>query len=223
MTAKQKSLLVQLGQWAAALLSIAALLGGGWQFFAQPRLDQYFATSFAVAIGGEFERLEEIGEQLDGLPVHVDRLERQIETLTIRLDRFEQGHVGTREAPLRFAASGHEITDGAIGGTVKLTWKVLKLHDCGAPRIDAFFQNGVDTVHRFRDISILSADGLGINLRVEPSLVQSISYTARIPAGDSVTPGPGFGWVDLEYPDCPFAPHVTSPHVTFQILEPPVR
>lgn len=216
MPEERKNLLIRLGQWAGAILAIAALLGGSWQLLAQPRLDAYFSRSFEAASRAQAGAL---ADQLAGL----QDLTAQIAELTERLDQFEDGRLGVREQAIRFAVSGHSITSGQIGGIVHMSWRFYKDHECGAPIVDAFFLNGVDSIHRFRDVSLLTENGRGINMPADSRLLQTIAYTARVPAGEGVTPGAGVGWVHLEYPDCPFSPPVNGPRVTFQITEAQLR
>lgn len=145
-----------------------------------------------------------------------------IAALNISMDQLTQTLKTTSDPAISFATHGNRISNGAIGGTVDLTWRFTKLRDCGRPRLAVFFRNGGNRVHRFQNVSIMGDTDRGV--AVQPSnSIQSISYTAEIPdnEGVQVTTNHDFayGWVVIDYPDlCPTVPVVVSPEVPFQIL-----
>lgn len=141
--------------------------------------------------------------------------------LVERVELLENRKSSRTKPALRFHRTGHEISDGVIGGQVYLTWRFYKQAECGRPQVDVWLRNGGGVIHRFRDVSILDRTGRGIVFPVDENSVQEITYTAKIPPDESVKPGLAFGWVVIAYPDCPLVKAVTSPEVPFNIVEPP--
>ncbi|GGH36406.1 hypothetical protein SAMN05444007_108260 [Cribrihabitans marinus] len=145
-------------------------------------------------------------------------VEKQTDLLG-RVEKLEARRARDASPAIRFTNSGSAISDGRPGEIVRLTWSFIKLRDCGRPSIDLLFRNGGDQIHRFRDVSVLDEDGRGVAFDPDPTQAQSISYTARIPAGEGVEPGAGFGYVRVSYPEkCPAVESVQSPRIYFQIL-----
>ena len=225
---------------AAVVVALGAIWAGGAQV-AGPAVDAWLSARVGALIDPLVGRVE-----ANAAAIEADRRARELdaraqrdmretlasiaetqkqmaETLSGAVDRLaeleEKRSVDT-SAVMRFARTGHRIEDGAPGDSVEVTWSVIKLRDgCGRPLVELFFRNGGGRLHRFRNVSALDDEGRGIGLPAGAG-IQTITYTAQIPADDGVEPGRGFGWNRVSYPNCPGVGYETSPEVVFQILPP---
>ncbi|OAN71541.1 hypothetical protein A8B82_04470 [Sulfitobacter sp. EhC04] len=135
-----------------------------------------------------------------------------------RIEALESAKTQDASPAIRFTMYGHSIEDGRPGQVVEIKWQFVKLRDCGRPEIDLLFRNGGGRLHRFQNVSVLDTEGIGVAADPDPSMAQTISYTARIPDNEGVHAGRSFAWVRVGYPECPTVPAVTSPEVAFRIL-----
>lgn len=145
----------------------------------------------------------EMRADLEQNAAHLGRLDeivRRLEQTTALLSSTAE----VNAAPSwRFDPVDTTISDGVIGGDVQIVATGYKLRDCGVPIVDLYFINGGGVYHRFVDASILTSDGRGVALPVNPTRTQSLTYTATIPANDGVSPGRALGYISLVYPQCP--------------------
>lgn len=144
------------------------------------------------------------------------------DAVSARLDKLEAAvSFDTDASPaIRFLSSGNRITDGRIGGTVRITYRFVKLRDCGKSRPDDILMDVNGVVAHFDDVSILDDEGRGLATPVDADAVAEITYTARIPSNAGLTPGLAQGWVNVLYDHdkCPALGTVTGPRIPFNIL-----
>ena len=200
---------------ATTLTSITAALlviWGGLLWLVEPRLHEWADDLVERSTQDIRDRLSDTDEAVERIASVIQSLERNVTTLS------EVAAQSTVPA-WRFDPVETSISDGEIGELVKITSAGFKLRECGVPVIDVYFVNGGGVFHRFQDPSILSEDGRGVSLPTDPSRLQLITYTAKIPNQDGVSPGRGLGYISITYPDkCPnVAPSVAGP-LQFRIL-----
>lgn len=151
---------------------------------------------------------------------HLDRLDAVVVRLEETVAALSQTIATDISDSWRFSPPDTSISDGEIGGEIVVTAAGWKLRDCGVPVVDLYFVNGNGIYHRFENASVLTADGRGIAFPVDPSRLQHITYTARIPADDNVKPGRAQGWISVTYPDkCPAVPPSVAGPMQFRIAE----
>lgn len=197
--------LQQMVAMAGALSAVFAI--GFW--LVEPRLQDWVR---AVAVDPELRSNVVANRQ------QIDEIRNGLAEVARALDRLEVANRGIDAAPLEFLERGNEISHARVGGEVVFIWYFRKIHDCGAPSVNAFFEDSRGVMHRFTSLSIVDAAGIGVNASPDPSAVQSITYSGFLPAGNHVAVGVAHGWVNLSYKLCPLAPEVRSPRVRFQIL-----
>jgi len=148
---------------------------------------------------------------------HLDRLDQ----VTLRLEEVVTSLADLQEQDTtpswRWSTPDTSISDGAVGGRVEITAAGYKLRDCGVPTVDLYFVNGSGSYHRFEDASILTTDNRGIALLPDPTRLQILTYTARIPADDDVSPGRGLGFISVTYVDCPLIDAAVAGPLQFRI------
>lgn len=149
---------------------------------------------------------------------HLSRLDGVVERLEETTAALATAQQGSLAPSWRWDPVDTTISDGEIGGLVQITATGYKLRDCGIPTVELYFVNGGGVFHRFTDASLLTPDGRGVALPVDPSRTQQVRYTARIPEGDGVTPGRAQGYISVTYPDaCPFVEPATAGPLQFRI------
>lgn len=199
---------------ATALSSFVAAIAVAWTAFmwlVEPRVVEWAELLVADMTQETMEETRRTREQLERLDHVVDRLESGVEALAVAVE-------GSSAPAWRFAPSDTSISDGMVGGFVTIRASGYKLRECGIPRVDLFFIDAAQISHRFTEASLLSPDGRGIALPVDPDRMQSVSYSARIPMGDRVRPGRAVGFVAASYPDgCPMVPETISGPLAFRI------
>jgi hypothetical protein len=213
--------ITELGKVSGAFTTIIAALGLIWGFTFGPigELYQRFNETVEAADKLQQEQSTLQSQQQNILQKMTNIVEGQTQLLT-RVENLEQKRNDDARPAIRFDRSGHVISDTAIGGVAVFTWRFYKLRDCGRPVVDLAFRNGDGRIHRFDGISVIDAAGRGITFETAPNRVQEISYTARVPSDEGVHAGRAYGWVTISYPDaCPRVDAVTSPEVSFRVLE----
>lgn len=214
-----KSRLVEWGKVAGAISAIVVCVGLVWGIMVGPIGDLW----------NRFDDVVESNERIQLAQADMQKGQQAIlESITTllatqarnvaRIEALEAAKVQDGSPAIRFTPRGHTIEDGQPGSVVQITWQYFKLRDCGRPDIDLIFRNGGGRLHRFSSVSVLDQEGRGIASEPDPTMVQTISYTARIPGNEGVHPGRAAGWVRVTYPDCPGVAPVTSPEVIFSIL-----
>jgi predicted DNA-binding protein (UPF0251 family) len=224
----------RVGKWASAtasILTLAAMLyAAGAQIWQMQADVQYLVDEMRRQQLQETKRKEQAEQMQIKQQQMQNQLQEMLNTISsmlkvqadnvTRIEAFEVAKERDLSPAIKFTARGHSIQDGPAGGTVEITWQYLKLRDCGAPRIDLWLRNGGGRLHRFQNVSVIDGQGRGIASQADRFMSQTISYTARIPGDEGVQPGRAAGWVVVQYPDdCPDVEPVTSPEVTFAILE----
>lgn len=163
---------------------------------------------------------EEMAADLADNRSHLDRLDAVVERLEQTVAALGQSIAADLSDSWRFSPPDTSISDGVIGGEIIVTAGGWKLRDCGVPVVDLYFVNGNGIYHRFEDASVLTTDGRGIAFPVDPTRLQKITYTARIPSDDNVKPGRAQGWISVTYPDkCPAVPPAVAGPMQFRITE----
>lgn len=200
---------------ATTLTSITAALlviWGGALWLVEPRLHEW-ANDLVQ------KSTEDVRQRLSTTDNAVSRIESAIQALERSVLSIQQVSAESSSPAWRFDTVETSISDGAVGDLVQIRSAGFKLRECGVPVIDVYFVNGGGVFHRFTDPSILSDIGRGVSLPTDPSRLQIITYTARIPNQDGVSPGRGLGYISITYPDsCPnVAPSVAGP-LQFRIL-----
>lgn len=214
-----KPLLVVLGMPAAVFTA--------WSYLVQPVIDGVGGITMGIVeLSAAVEELAESQRrQVDDLAkitAAVGSVSEMVSSLATRVSDLEERRAEIRDAPLRFAKAGHSISDGNPGGLVAMTWFFYKIEECGAPRVSAFFISSAGVTYRFAEVSIVDAFGRGVYMPVAPTVLQGLSYTARIPSDQGLRnvggPQAARGYVVLDYSDaCPGTLPVVSPEVPFVI------
>lgn len=152
----------------------------------------------------------------------IEQLEDVVVALNNSVDLLSKRVTASLAPSWRFSRPDTHISDGYIGGRVLITAGGYKLRECGIPRVDLYFVNGNGTYHRFVDNSLLSDTNRGVAFNVDPGRVQTVRYTARIPANDDVKPGRAQGYISVTYPDgCPEVEEVVAGPLQFRITAAP--
>jgi hypothetical protein len=163
-------------------------------------------------------QLDTISDQLNQLSHNSASAREERLRILERIHALEGDDALDKSPALRFVDQGSSITDGQIGGLVKITWSFIKLRDCGAPKPEDWFFDAEGAQFRFEDVSIVDNFGRGMQMEPDPSRTVQITYTARIPAGRGVVPGQAHGWVVVSnYENCPGLAPVRSPTESFRI------
>jgi len=143
----------------------------------------------------------------------------QLAAIERRLAAIEELQSSERDPVMRFARSGHSISNAAIGDFSRLRWAYFRLRDeCGPPSVGLFFRDSAGADHRFDNPSVASISGRGTASEALPSVLQTIRYPARIPSENGAQAGPAVGWAEVWYPACPLVPVERSPETAFIIL-----
>ena len=189
-----------------SITSALALIWLGFVWLVEPRF-----YSWAEDIIGAATKT--MAADLNSAQLQMKRLENVVTTLEQNVVAIKEASAGSIAPSWRFDPVETRISDGHIGGTVKIEAAGYKLRDCGVPLVDLYFINGRNTYHRFENASILTETNRGIALPPSPNRMQKLSYTAEIPADDNVTAGRGHGYISVTYPtQCPFVePAVVGP------------
>lgn len=203
---------------ATTLTSITAALlviWGGLLWLVEPRLHQWAKNMVDMSTQDLRDRMERTDDAVDRVEALINSLERNVIALS-------EVTIQSTDPAWKFDHIQTSISDGPIGGLVRITAVGYKLRDCGIPIIDMYFINGGGLAHRFADVSIESAGGRGILLPTDPTRLQTISYAARIPNNEGISPGRGIGYISLTYSDsCPAVDPVVAGPLQFQILPSP--
>lgn len=145
---------------------------------------------------------------------------KTLESTVTRIASLEASSRRDARPPIRFIEDGNSIGSGSIGDYVRLSFRYVKVRDCGRPVLAAYFRDGADITQAFRDMSSVAADGRGSSAMVSPE-VQTTRFIARIPREQGVVPAVNgkyaLGWVLISWPGCPDVPEQRSPQVPFQI------
>lgn len=199
---------------ATTLSSITAallIIWGGLVWLVEPRFYEW-AQSIVDA------STETLASDLERSTEHLDRLDMVVERLEENVSRLSETAAQSTAASWRFDPVETAISDGPIGGFVTIRAAGFKLRDCGVPTVDLYFVNGGGVYHRFVEASVLSSGGRGIALPVMPTRLQSLTYTARIPTDDGVSPGRALGYISITYPDaCPAVEPAVAGPLQFRI------
>lgn len=149
-----------------------------------------------------------------------EALDDVVERLEITTAQLAETSILNPSPSWRFDPVETTVTDGFIGGIVTIRASGYKVRDCGVPTVDLYFVNGDGVFHRFEDVSLLSSDGRGVALPVQPNRLQSLSYVARIPSSEGVQPGRAQAYMSVYYPDaCPAVPTAIAGPLQFRIME----
>ena len=163
-------------------------------------------------------QLTTLATRVDETKESVEDLSKNVQELTKTFSDIQSIGELSKEPVLKFLEGGH-ITDGPIGGTVSFTIRSIKLRECGTARVRVWFKNGSQNVHAFENISILDKDGNSVRIPADPGSILERSFTARIPNRSGVTPGVAVGWIETDYPTCPYVPVAVSNAMAFNILD----
>lgn len=199
---------------ATTIVAMAAAVGvlwGGISWLLGPRVVEWSENLVVEATEGLRMELRRNADQIDRLDLVVGRLEQTTSELA-------EASLMNTSPSWRFDPVETQISDGRIGGEVVIEAAGYKLRDCGAPVVDLYFINGGGVYHRFADTSLLSSNGRGVAFPVDPDRLQSIRYTAEIPADEQVSPGRAQGFISVTYPDaCPAVPAEVAGPLQFRI------
>lgn len=223
---KQPWGLIRLGKYASAMLPIAGVIGmlvtAGIQLKDMQNSIQSLVDDSATQKASSVELSEDLKTLQSSLAVTVNTLSKVVDTQSQNVAALNEIRGDKDHDPtpaIQFTRTGHSIGNGVIGGFVPMEFTYFKMRDCKAPKLDLHFINGAGLRHRFINVSVVGADGRGVNSEVSPTQKQTIKYVARIPDDDGVTVGKASGWVEVSYPDeCPAVETVPSPVLTFNIL-----
>jgi hypothetical protein len=198
-----------------AFAAAVAVIWSGTVYVFGPRVTTWAEGMIDEATSDVRAGVERTMQEIDRLESVVTQFETQFADSVSRIE----GVVAGSTAPSwRFSLPDTSISDGAIGGTVRVTAGGFKLRECGIPRVDLYFVNGSGIFHRFETVSLLSEDNRGVAFPVDPDRLQQVSYTARIPDDDGVTPGRARGFIAVTYPDnCPNVQEVVAGPLQFRI------
>lgn len=195
----------------AAIITSTAMVGSAVVWFTLPRITLWLSSVSQEAV-------ESYVNQSENNTKTLGEITKQIKAVVTQLDQIRSDPQYVRDTVLKFEQLGNQITDARVGERVRITWRFIKLHECGAPMVNVFFRNGDDITHRFDDPSVTNGNNEGVDFPANPDLVQTVTYSAVIPRFEDVRPGLARGWVTLRYPRCPWAPPSISPEVSFKIL-----
>lgn len=199
---------------ATTITAVAAATVVVWTAVAwlvSPRLADWGETLVLETTSGLRSELQQNAQHLNRLDDVVSRLEETTAQLA-------DTSILNTSPSWRFDPVDTSVSDGRIGGEVTIRATGYKLRDCGVPQVDLYFVNGGGVYHRFVDTSLLTSDGRGIAAPVDPSRTFTITYTARIPDNDNVSPGRAFGFISTTYPDaCPAAEPAVAGPLQFRI------
>ncbi|GLT07979.1 hypothetical protein ACFQFQ_14535 [Sulfitobacter porphyrae] len=207
------------GKIAGAISAMIALSIMIWGFTAGPVRD--WLTRFEEGFEAQAlmqQAQQEMQASQQGILADISAILLAQSRNVKRIEALESSKVQDASPVIRFTMHGHSIEDGGPGQVVQIKWQFFKMRDCGRPEIDLLFRNGGGRLHRFQNVSVLDTKGIGVASDPDPTMAQTISYTARIPDNEGVHAGRSFAWVRVGYPDCPTVPAVTSPEVAFRIL-----
>ena len=195
-----------------ATAAAASVMWAGFVWLVEPRLTEWLHGVIAETTAELVQDSERTAAHLDRMDAVVEKLEDNVVALAASIQR-------SAAPSWRFDLPETSISDGSIGGVVRINAAGYKLRECGIPRVDLYFINGGGIYHRFEAASLLTADSRGVAFPVAPDRVQSVTYTARIPADDNVSPGRAQGFIAVTYPDnCPEVEEVVAGPLQFRIL-----
>jgi hypothetical protein len=211
----------QAGAFFRNFMSVVAALGvvgtALW-WGVSPRVEAELRRWVAVQIGVDADVIAGILDTQANLSDTLVGLTATVRDLSDEVSEMRQKSRERLTAPIIFEQRGHRVSDGRIGGLVVQTYHFRKVADCGRPRSRAYFTNGGGVTHLFEDKSNNDDRGLSAAALVQDG-VQSVTFSARIPAGDGVRVGTGYAFVILDWPEvCPDVPPLRSPEVSFRIL-----
>lgn len=207
-------------------ISLTTALGIIWAavvWAVSPRVDAWGREVVATGtaeIRTEFATAQaDLRRGLEETQGHVERLGQVVAALEVTVGVVSDNIAIDASPSWRFSVPDTRISDGRIGGEVRIEVGGYKMRDCGVPVVDLYFVNGGGVYHRFEHASLLSDDNRGIALPVDPARLAFVNYTAIIPENDGVHPGRGQGFISITYPDrCPAIPAAVSGPLQFRIL-----